>query len=80
MALVLFHQGTTLQNTVDNQSAKKATGIYIQGLKTSHALFELTETTSTVYINGRMYGNGVDEHFDTDLTGHEHGWRYKRYK
>ena len=28
------------------------------------------ETTSTVYIYGRMYGNGVDEHFDMDLTWH----------
>ena len=27
------------------------------------------ETTSIVRIHGRMHGNGVDEHFDTELTG-----------
>ena len=26
------------------------------------------ESTSTVYVNGRMYGNGVDERFDTELN------------
>ena len=44
--------------------------IYIEGLKISQALLELMETTSTVYIHGRMYGDGVDEHFHTELTGH----------
>ena len=38
-------------------------------MKTSHALFDLTETTPTVYIHGRMNGNGVNKHFDMELTG-----------